>query len=584
MSNSKIFRTKTTHFFSKMKGCTNKQKVKDISFSEGGNVEILNYMEKIDGLTTNHMPTIKEKIGIDLYGLVAKVPRTQIGLRTKDEYRDLIVNHLMSPSQPHFKPVTPEQVENNMELYQNTDGSMSYKGIGPPNNSRYVTFCSVFLDEYRDFGPDFINYIKDNGRPPEKIINDDIPIIEVSHETEHAVIRYVDSDYPGPSYEITGVMRLAAMAMILGDRDWLGGKGFNAGFALENGRAVATMVDAGLALDDNETMRNMSSKEIKDKKIRFGNSNSIFIEFDKLTLNQKEEFLSTLHQFTRLSEEELRVCITDLVRRNGTFNQNPFNLTLLNDEDANNIVESIIANVQEIKGIYEVELAEYSNQHEEMPNNFNMPSDIFAPDYTAQSTELCHFTSIKQLREMQGNIPQEITSHMLNLINRINAEINRLKELSDEGYSTHQNESRIKILEATKHYIWSEIDFNELRQIKKGREWKSDKLDTTETFIEEAKNFCDVRLLLANLDKEIRRCEEAIKTETEGNPSTLTVLKHAKEYLGGQINKAQLEEVQSAYTDWENGSINAKDLVEQVIQYKQDVSVFEEMLGTRSSM
>ncbi|WP_131795400.1 hypothetical protein [Fluoribacter gormanii] len=316
--------------------------LRKVKRSENDDNEI-HFIEKMEDGARGSV--VKEKICLDFYGLAAKSPSSRIGLHQQDYMTDLLFKYFKAKGWEH------EEIE---EISREFLANMTY--YGSAHNRQYVTFLGKKIHQYSDLGHEFVEYIREHERPPEVVVKD-------------------EREYP-----LDGLMKIAAMAKILGDPDWLGGSGGNSGFTIEDGRAEAIIVDSGLALSSEHPDKFLS------KDIQFGNAIDFEIRYESLTERQKDEYIGTLNKF--ICCENQGALIEYIVKRNGAFNTQKDDsghpIILLDDKATIDIISKITENLN-------VLAQTYSNELELYRKKYNLPETVplteFAIEIAAQEEQ-----------------------------------------------------------------------------------------------------------------------------------------------------------------------------------------------------
>jgi hypothetical protein len=283
---------------------------------------------------------VKEKISLDFYKVVDNelTPESRIALQKENYMMNLLFVFFTSRG---------NDAASSVKLVE--DFLAASPKYGDPEDPQYATFMGKVINDYRDLGDGFIEYIKEHHRPPDSIIHDN------------------------KEYRLDGIMEIAAVAKILGDPDWLGGAGNNTGYLIEGDRAKAILVDAGMSLSE------LTRIGANSKNIQVGNlmPASCDIHFDELTENQKEVFIGTLYKFTHC--ENLHELIEFLVKREGAFNsqkdKNGNQIIILDDQTAEDLIDRIIKNIDMLSKTYQSELQQYQKSSKQASisiNEFNI--------------------------------------------------------------------------------------------------------------------------------------------------------------------------------------------------------------------
>jgi hypothetical protein len=283
---------------------------------------------------------VREKICLDCYRAAGEsstadlAPVSRIALRNDAYMKEML---LMFFSSRGNDAETAKQL---MECFL-----AAIPSYGNARDKRYATFLGKMINQYADLGNEFVEFIGHHHRPPETIKKEN------------------------QEYRLDGLMKIAAIAKILGDPDWLGGSGDNTGFVIKDGYAMAMLVDAGLALTEHIRLGPDSQNIQTAMNIQFANGLPVShdIHFDKLTEKQKEEFVGTLYKFIHC--ENLRGLIEFLVKREDAFNSyhdDGGKITLLDDQIANQMIDKIIQNIDTLSKTYHEALKEYQESTKQL--------------------------------------------------------------------------------------------------------------------------------------------------------------------------------------------------------------------------
>ncbi|WP_454782196.1 hypothetical protein [Legionella sp. WA2022007384] len=312
--------------------------------SNGDHDNEIHFIEKMEDGARGSV--VKEKICLDFYGLAAKSPTSRIGLHSQDYMLDFLFNYFKGKGWTH------KDIE---ALSSDYIATMTY--YGSTHNRQYATFLGKKIDQYSDLGPEFVDYIAVHKRPPEVVVK------------------------KGTEFPLDGLMKIAAIAKILGDPDWIGGSGSNSGYTIEDGRAEAIIVDGGLALSG-------PPAELQSKDIQFGNAIGFGIEYESLTERQKDEYIGTLNKF--ICCENQGTLIEYTVKRNGAFNAEKDDkgkpIILLDDKATKDIIAKITKNLNVLAQTYNTELELYRKK-------YNVPETIPLTEFNIEITETLEQTA-----------------------------------------------------------------------------------------------------------------------------------------------------------------------------------------------
>ena len=322
---------------------------------------------------------VKDKICLGFYGLVARVPYSLIAVRDKDYMEQLLFDYFLAEEIRQARKAAKHNgrkwtaamefklITNKEQDIQDVVAIMLDKATyGHLNRPLYATSLVQYVKGYTDLGSDVVDYIIQQGNHPEHITTKE-----------------------GFNYELKQLMSLAAMAKIMGDPDWLGSKGNNTGYVLEDAQAKVVLVDAGAALTSDGLRIDSHAKDIQiGKNLQQG------IVFEQLTPKQHDEYIGALYRFSSLDDARLYELISELVQRGGVYNSsrddkgNP--IILFQDMQAEGMIVKIMNNILQLRETYAVELRNYHKMaiqrgflnplREVSPEHFILqPEEVFAP-------------------------------------------------------------------------------------------------------------------------------------------------------------------------------------------------------------
>jgi hypothetical protein len=503
---------------------------------------------------------VKEKICLDLYGEVAMTPSSRIALRTRDEMRQLLTLHPISEGHVLQTPenLVREQggrVEDytreksikgkkgvhkaGVENYLRDDLWVGPSGVGivedqlrdtptygnSRDDRRYATFLGKYVEGYSNLGEGFVDYIKQHHRPPDTIEKD------------------------GKQYSLQGIMSIAAMSKILGDPDWLGASGGNTGFVVKDGKAIPVVIDAGEALPPDH---DDSRKGVDPRNIQIGKplGPEYDIQFDKLSPEQKDEFIGTLFQFT--NSRNIKEFVSSHVARDGEFNtqkdKNGKPIILLNKQEGEQMTQQITQNIKTLSETYKTELALYAQAMH---------------DKTSQNSDQNKVASEKS--DQNRVIKQSIDIRQERVIKRLDAQIARCQKRKISNPNSQRYDDKIAVLQATKAYVNGEIDKDALRKVTSEHTTWDKGLGVTKTeqrVVEALKLVRDRDDPGSAQNKAIRRIDAQIEKYEKNkisNPCSkryddkIAVLQATKAYINGEIDKSELRKVARENKKWDKG-------------------------------
>lgn len=306
---------------------------------------------------------IKEKACLDFYRAFTTTPSSRVLLVDK-KYAKEILRPFLEFEEGVEDPVL-EDILGGYKRYTKPDSREDFFSI----------FASKKLTGYSDLGEEVIHSIQQEGRPPE-------------------FLKIELGDGKVKSVPLYGLMKIAAIAKVLGDTDWLGGSGKNSGKTIKVDEvgtyAEACIVDAGYALDK-LTSPSDRPVPISSRDIQIGNMSTDIIEFNKLTENQQLEFISTLDQLTKMPEEELRALFT----KNGAYNTD-----LITDIDMDQWFDHSFRLIQDNLALqellYQPELNQYRlNKH--IKEQIDLARDFFTSSINEEAKYAKNFTSVMRI-------------------------------------------------------------------------------------------------------------------------------------------------------------------------------------------
>ncbi|KTD09066.1 hypothetical protein Lgra_2301 [Legionella gratiana] len=335
--------------------------------------------EKINFLGKFITKPVEEKIYMDIVGYFSNAPSTRLACFTEEIVKEC------SRKSTTYSWMKPDEFE-----YEVWMGGL--RNRYPKVKEEYLTYLSKLVPGYRNLEDYKVNDLN------EKINFKDY--IEKYHKFPSSVI-INDQEYP-----LTGIMKNAAVALFIGDKDWLGGSCKNTGAYIENINgtdcAVTINIDAGFAADtDIEPFK--ISKNVIPYNANYSSTDESkdSIHIDMLSPELRNEFLQALYLIVhRYPENDIRMdhLLEAIVRRNGAFNDPSFDHEILTDENAIKIIDKLKNRINELRETFSVALQEYAH------NNVDLLNELV---HQAQEKDLEFLHHIQETHEEQTSLRQE---------------------------------------------------------------------------------------------------------------------------------------------------------------------------------
>jgi hypothetical protein len=309
--------------------------------------------EKITFLGKFIKNPVEEKIYMDIVRYFSNAPSTRLVCLKEEIIKECSMNSKIF-----------SYCRNDNEMFEKEVWQSGLKDQFPNvKEGEYLAYLSKLVPGYRNL-EDY--QVKDKNQNNIKFTD----YIE-KYKTFPLRVTIDDNEYP-----LTGIMKNAAVALFIGDQDWLGGSCKNTGAYIENVNdtdcAVAITIDAGFSANSDVTPFEISENVIpynanysaKDK-----NQNSIHI--DKLPEELRNEFFQSLYLIVHRypgGDKRMDYLLEKIVKRNGAFNDPSFDRKILTDDKAIKIVDKLKNRINKLRVMFSAELQEYAFKNKEFLN------------------------------------------------------------------------------------------------------------------------------------------------------------------------------------------------------------------------
>lgn len=285
---------------------------------------------------------VEEKIYMDIVRYFSNGPSTRLAHLTEDAVKKCARQSVA------YAWMQPEEFEEEVWMGGLKD---SYPKV---KNGEYLAYLSKLVPGYRNLEDYQVNDL--NGKIKFK------DYIEKYHSFPSTLI--IDNQ----EYPFIGIMKNAAVALFVGDKDWLGGSCKNTGAYIKNingiDYAVAIHIDVGFAVDPHIEPFKISKNVIPcNANYSSSDESKNSIHINKLAPEKYNEFLQALYLIVhRYPEGDRRMdgLLEEIVKRNGAFNDSSFEDELLTDETSIEIVNKLKSRIKELKETFSEALEEYA--------------------------------------------------------------------------------------------------------------------------------------------------------------------------------------------------------------------------------
>ncbi len=163
--------------------------------------------------------------------------------------------------------------------------------------------------------------------------------------------------------KLTGIMKNAAVSLLIGDTDWMGSSCANTGIYIKNGRAVSINIDAGQPADNTIVPMDIKKDIIPWNPFYNVDKDVGTIHINNLSSDQKDEFFKSLYLIVNrypVASQGMNLLFKALINRNGALGE------LLPENEIEYILDKLKSRIGILRDIYSFELEQVATRFPEL--------------------------------------------------------------------------------------------------------------------------------------------------------------------------------------------------------------------------